>query len=250
MLPWLDKRMQPSCIAPGAYPLGWGGAGVSVVTALQGSDAERRVRMQVARFSCFRVVDRVDVRAHAARRRVRSGGFRAGHARPPRPEADLGKHGLTLGHFPQSWELATVGGWVATRSSGQESLGYGRIEQMVAGLELVSPGGACRLPALPASTAGPDLRQLVMGSEGRLGIITEVTLRVRPRPRKTVVDAYLVPNVERGMEAVRELVRSNLPLCMLRLSDAPRDPGGDGRRPGFLVLRAPRAAVPQAAWDR
>ncbi len=73
----------------------------------------------------------------------------------PRVEADLNEHGLTLGHYPQSWELATVGGWVATRSSGQESLGYGRIEDMVAGLELVSPSGAWRLPALPASAAGP-----------------------------------------------------------------------------------------------
>jgi len=140
----------------------------------------------------------------------------------PRVEAELGKHGLTLGHFPQSWELATVGGWVATRSSGQESLGYGRIESMVAGLELVAPSGKWQLPALPASAAGPDLRHLVMGSEGRFGIITEVTLRVRARPHTTVVDAYIIADIERGMAAVRTLVRSDLPLSMVRLSD-PRE---------------------------
>jgi alkyldihydroxyacetonephosphate synthase len=139
----------------------------------------------------------------------------------PRLEHELAAHGLTLGHFPQSWELATVGGWVATRSSGQESLGYGRIEDMVAGLELVAPHDRLVLDARPASAAGPDLRQLVMGSEGRLGIITSVTLRVRPRPADVGVEAALLPDLARGLEAARELARSGLPLTMLRLSDAP-----------------------------
>ncbi|MCD4748014.1 MAG: FAD-binding oxidoreductase [Thermoanaerobaculales bacterium] len=137
----------------------------------------------------------------------------------PKVELSLAEHGFTLGHFPQSWELATVGGWVATRSSGQESLGYGRIEDMVAGLEVVSPSGRLHLPTLPASAAGPDLRQLIMGSEGRLGIITQATLRVRPRPQLTNVDAYLVPNINRGLDAVRDLVWAGIPLSMARLSD-------------------------------
>ena len=139
--------------------------------------------------------------------------------RGPAVEAALAEHDLTLGHFPQSWELATVGGWVATRSSGQESLGYGRIEDMVAGLELVGPDGRLSLPARPASAAGPDLRQLVMGSEGRLGIITGATLRVRPRPEETVVAGALLPDLERGLEAVREMVVNDLPLTLIRLSD-------------------------------
>lgn len=138
----------------------------------------------------------------------------------PAVEAALEPLGLTLGHFPQSFELATVGGWVATRSSGQESLGFGRIEDMVAGLELVAPDGRLDLPALPASAVGPDLRQLVMGSEGRLGVITSATLRVRPRPERRVVEAALVPQLETGLAAVRELVWSRLPLAMVRLSDA------------------------------
>jgi alkyldihydroxyacetonephosphate synthase len=139
----------------------------------------------------------------------------------PEVEIALAEHGLTLGHFPQSWELATVGGWVATRSSGQESLGYGRIEDMVAGLDLVGPGGRLRVPTGPASAAGPDLARLVMGSEGRLGVITEITLRVRRRPERTVVVAALLPDLDRGLESVRDLVQRGLPLTLVRLSDAP-----------------------------
>jgi alkyldihydroxyacetonephosphate synthase len=139
--------------------------------------------------------------------------------RGPDVEAALAAHGLSLGHFPQSFELATVGGWVATRSSGQESLGYGRIEDMVAGLELVGPAGRLHLAAGPASAAGPDLKQLVMGSEGRLGVITEITLRVRPRPVTTEIVGALLPDLEAGLAAVRELVQHGAPLTMIRLSD-------------------------------
>ncbi len=139
----------------------------------------------------------------------------------PAVEAALGQHGFTLGHFPQSWELATVGGWLATRSSGQESLGYGRIEDLVAGLDLVAPKGRLTIPVLPASAAGPDLRQLVMGSEGRLGVITRATLRVRPRPLRNLVEAALFPDLDSGLEAARKLVQDRLPLTLLRLSDGP-----------------------------
>jgi len=139
----------------------------------------------------------------------------------PSVEAALAGHGLTLGHFPQSWELATVGGWAATRSSGQESLGYGRIEDMVAGLELVAPGGRLRVPARPASAAGPDLGRFIMGSEGRFGVITEATLRVRKRPDQTVVAGAMLPDLENGLGAVRDLVVNGAPLTMIRLSDAP-----------------------------
>lgn len=139
----------------------------------------------------------------------------------PEVESALTEHGFTLGHFPQSWELATVGGWAATRSSGQESMGYGRIEDMVAGMEVVAPTGRWQLPALPGSAAGPDLRQLVMGSEGRLGIITQATLRTRPQPEVTVVHASLAPDLDRGMSSIRKLMWSGLSLSMLRLSDPP-----------------------------
>jgi len=137
----------------------------------------------------------------------------------PRLEAALAAHRLTLGHFPQSWELSTVGGWAATRSSGQESFGFGSIEDMVAGMEVVAPGGRLSLPAFPASAAGPDLRQLVMGSEGRLGVITEVTVRVCPRPAGRTVRAFLLPSWDAGVETVRRLALGHHPLNILRLSD-------------------------------
>lgn len=139
----------------------------------------------------------------------------------PQVEAALAAEGLTLGHFPQSWELSTLGGWIATRSAGQESLGYGRIEALVAGLDLQAPAGRLRVPAMPASAAGPDLRQLVLGSEGRFGIITRATVRVRPLPESRRVEALLLPDWASGTEAARELVQAGVPLALLRLSDAP-----------------------------
>ena len=146
--------------------------------------------------------------------------FGAGTAGPA-VEAALEPMGLTLGHFPQSWELSTVGGWVATRSAGQESLGYGRIESMVAGLDLMAPSGRLHLPPLPASAAGPDLRHLVMGSEGRLGVIRRVALRVRRRPPEQRFEALLVRGWDEGVEAARRLVQSGVKLSLLRLSDVP-----------------------------
>ena len=137
----------------------------------------------------------------------------------PGIEAGLAERGFTLGHFPQSWELSTLGGWIATRSSGQESLSYGSIENLVAGLEMVAPAGRIVLPSFPRTAAGPDLRQLVLGSEGRLGVITRATVRVRHQPEKIEVVATLLPSWENGLQAARELLQQNVPLTLLRLSD-------------------------------
>ena len=139
----------------------------------------------------------------------------------PRVESSLAELGMTLGHFPQSWELSTLGGWVVTRSSGQESLGYGRIDDMVAGLRLVAPAGSLELAPSPGSAAGPDLRRFVLGSEGRFGIVTSVTVRVHPSPQRRVVQAALMRSWDDGLEVVRELTQNRTPLTMLRLSDAP-----------------------------
>lgn len=107
----------------------------------------------------------------------------------PDLEAQLRALGFTLGHFPQSFELSTLGGWIATRSSGQQSLGFGRIEQLWAGGRVETPRGSLELAPFPASAAGPDLREMLLGSEGRYGIITEVTVRIRPIPELDVVHA-------------------------------------------------------------
>jgi alkyldihydroxyacetonephosphate synthase len=145
--------------------------------------------------------------------------FGAGVAGPDL-EAQLRARGFTLGHFPQSFELSTLGGWIATRSSGQQSLGYGRIERLFAGGRLEAPAGALELPPHPASAAGPELREIVLGSEGRLGIITEATVRVSPLPERERFYAVFLPAFENAVTVVRRLVQSRLPLSMLRLSTA------------------------------
>lgn len=136
----------------------------------------------------------------------------------PEVEAQLRARGYTLGHFPQSFEQSTLGGWVVTRSSGQQSLGYGRIEDLFAGGRLVAPTGELVLPTFPASAAGPDLRHLVLGSEGRMGILIEATVRVTPLPEREAFHVVFFPDFESGMMAVRQIVQEGLPLSLLRLS--------------------------------
>jgi alkyldihydroxyacetonephosphate synthase len=136
----------------------------------------------------------------------------------PDLEGVLAPHGLTLGHFPQSFERSTLGGWVAARSAGQQSLGFGRIEDLFAGGRVVAPAGTLDLPAHPASAAGPDLRQLVLGSEGRLGVLTRATVRAVPRPPREAFPAWFLPDWPRALEGGRDLARSGLPLSMVRVS--------------------------------
>ncbi len=136
----------------------------------------------------------------------------------PDLEAALAPHGFTLGHYPQSFEYSTLGGWIASRSSGQFSLGYGRIEQLFAGGEVVTPAGRLELPPHPASAAGPDLRQIVLGSEGRLGVITRATVTINPRPEAEVFKGVFLPDPETAAAAVRALAQARVPLTMIRLS--------------------------------
>ncbi|WP_317201287.1 FAD-binding oxidoreductase [Janthinobacterium sp.] len=137
----------------------------------------------------------------------------------PDLEAQLRAHGYTLGHFPQSFEYSTLGGWIVTRSSGQQSLRYGRIEQVFAGGSLESPVGTLTIPTFPASAAGTDLREMVLGSEGRLGVLTEATVRVSKLPDYEAFHAVFFPDWAAAETAVRELAQAKLPLSMLRLSN-------------------------------
>ncbi|HUS17862.1 MAG TPA: FAD-binding oxidoreductase [Chloroflexia bacterium] len=143
--------------------------------------------------------------------------FEAGIA-GPMVEAHLRAAGYTLGHFPQSFEFSTLGGWVATRSSGQQSLGYGRIEQLFAGGHLEAPAGSLDLPPFPASAAGPDLRALILGSEGRLGILTEATVRITPLPEREEFHGVFFRDWEHGLGAARRLSQEGLLLSLVRLS--------------------------------
>ncbi len=118
--------------------------------------------------------------------------------RGPEAEALLAAEGLTLGHYPQSFEYATIGGFAATRSSGQASAGYGRFDALVVALRVATPRGELRLGSSPSNAAGPDLRQLILGSEGAFGVITEVTVRVRKLPAEKVYEGWRWPSFAAG----------------------------------------------------
>jgi alkyldihydroxyacetonephosphate synthase len=142
-----------------------------------------------------------------------------GGLRAPALERYLGERGLTLGHFPQSFEYVSLGGCAATRSAGQASTGYGAIEKMVLGLRVAAPAGEIQLPAVPATAAGPGLRQLMVGSEGTLGVISEIALRVRPAPRERVYEGVFFTGFDAGVQALRALAREHALPDVVRLSD-------------------------------
>jgi alkyldihydroxyacetonephosphate synthase len=172
--------------------------------------------------------------------------------RGPAAEAALGKHGLTLGHFPQSFEFASIGGFAATRSSGQSSAGFGRFDDMVVGLRVATPIGDLEAGSSPANAAGPDLREVVMGSEGTLGVITEVTVRVRPVPAEKVYNAWSFPTFAEGADAMRTLAQRQLFPTVLRLSDeaetmvnlaSQSDVGGEGVTGCLMIVGHEGASV-------
>lgn len=137
----------------------------------------------------------------------------------PQAENLLGAQGFSLGHFPQSFQFATIGGFAATRSSGQDSAGYGRFDDMVRGLRVVTPAGVLDLGRAPASAAGPDLRQLIVGSEGVFGIITRVRVRVHPVSESTRYEAWSFPDFATGADALRAVIQTGTGPTVIRLSD-------------------------------
>lgn len=185
------------------------GGGTSVVGHLSALPGERPVlTINLSRLS--RMID-IDAEAQLAT-------FGAGVAGPDL-EAQLRARGYTLGHFPQSFEYSTLGGWVVTRSSGQQSLRYGRIEQLFAGGRVETPTGTLAIPAFPASAAGIDLREMILGSEGRLGILTEATVRISRLPQSESFHALFFPSWVEAENAIRNIAQARLPLSMLRLSN-------------------------------
>jgi alkyldihydroxyacetonephosphate synthase len=139
--------------------------------------------------------------------------------RAPALERYLAARGLTLGHYPQSYEYVSLGGCAATRSAGQASTGYGSIEKMVLGLRFAAPAGDIELPAIPASAAGPGLRQLLVGSEGTLGVIDELSLRVREAPAERVYEGAFFEDFAAGVEGLRVLAQAHAAPDVARLSD-------------------------------
>ena len=187
------------------------GGGTSVVGGLAGVDPDDRptIAVDLSRMSSVQSLD------------VPSSLVTVGPGmRGPALEQALDREGLTFGHLPQSWEFATLGGYAATRSAGQTSTGVGRFEELVAGLTLATPSGVLELGHPPATAAGPDLLGLALGSEGTLGIITELSLRVRPKPATSVHEGWSFRSWAAGLAGLQQLARHDLLPDTVRLSDA------------------------------
>lgn len=137
----------------------------------------------------------------------------------PKAEELLAEHGYELGHYPQSFPYATIGGYAMTRSSGQSSAGYGRFDDMVRGLTVVTPVGVIESSQAPASAAGPDLRQWLMGSEGTFGVCTRVRVRIHPVPETVRHEAFSFPDFAAGAAALRAIEQQGAGPTVIRLSD-------------------------------
>jgi alkyldihydroxyacetonephosphate synthase len=197
-----------ACSAEGVAVVPYGG-GTSVVGGL---DAVRDGHGAVVSLDlgALRSVE-LDARSLTAR-------FGPGLSGPDAEQA-LAARGVTLGHFPQSFEQATIGGCAATRSAGQASSGYGRFDELVTQVELCAPAGRLRTREIPHTAAGPSLRELVLGSEGTVGVITEVSCRVRPAPAVRHYEGWMAEDFDAGREIVRDLAQRHEAPDVLRLSD-------------------------------
>lgn len=137
----------------------------------------------------------------------------------PDLEKALNAKGFTLGHFPQSFEFSTLGGWIATRSAGQNSTKYGKIEDMVQSLCIWTPNGIVKTPPVPASASGPSIKEILIGSEGLYGIITEATMRIHRVPEQKILAAVLFSSFDEGMICLREMMQKGLRPSVVRLHD-------------------------------
>jgi len=187
------------------------GGGSSVVGGVEGYAGNHHAAVAVDMTRLNRVVH-IDPIAQTVHTKVGITG--------PALEAAVANYRLTLGHFPQSFEFSTLGGWIATRSAGYASTGYGKIEDMVLGICLEAPAGTLQTSPVPASAAGPSVVRLIAGSEGTLGIITEAILRLRRAPVRRDYRGLLVPSFHDGLELGRALMQEDIIPTTFRLSDA------------------------------
>jgi alkyldihydroxyacetonephosphate synthase len=202
------RRLLEVCAAEGVAVVPFGG-GTSVVggVAPERGPHGRLISLDLARLGGVEV-DRRSLTAKLG----------AG-LRGPEAEAALGRDGVVLGHFPQSFEYATIGGFAATRSAGQASSGYGRFDDLVSSVRLIAPAGEMRTLETPHTAAGPALRELIVGSEGTLGVIPDVTVRVRPAPGVRRYEAWIAEDFESGTEIVRALAQGPGLPDVIRVSD-------------------------------
>ena len=187
------------------------GGGSSISGSLEAPAEETRTVISVDLGRMNRVLS-IDDASRLAR--VQAGVF------GPHLEEQLKAQGWTMGHFPDSFTHSTLGGWIATRSSGMQSDRYGDIADLTRGLRVVTPSGVLVARPVPAQSTGPSVREMVLGSEGRLGIITEATVHVQRVPQQRTILGYLFPTWAAGLAAMRDIAASEASPSVTRVSDA------------------------------
>jgi alkyldihydroxyacetonephosphate synthase len=188
------------------------GGGTNISGSLEAPEGEARTVISVDLARMDQVLE-IDETSRLAR--VQPGAF------GPDLERALNARGWTLGHYPDSFTHSTLGGWIATRSSGMQSDKYGDVADLTRGLRVVTPGGLLLVRPVPATSTGPSVREMVLGSEGRLGIITEATVHVHRVPEERVILGYLFPTWAAALAAMRDLAAGEASPSVTRVSDAP-----------------------------
>jgi alkyldihydroxyacetonephosphate synthase len=204
------QQIVDAAVAANAVIIPFGG-GSNIAGSLEPLPAEKRAVISLDLGRLNRVVE-IDTESGLAR-------IQAG-AQGPDLEAQLAERGWTIGHFPDSFTHSTLGGWVATRSSGMQSDKYGDIAHIAKGMRLVRPDGVTVIRAIPSTSSGPSVREMILGSEGKLGVITEVTVQVHRIPAKRDVYAYFFPNWSAGLAAMQAISESDATPSITRVSDA------------------------------
>lgn len=211
------QQVVDAAVAADAVLIPFGG-GSNIAGSLEPREGEKRAIISLDLGRLNKVLD-IDEDAQTAR-------IQAG-ALGPDLEAQLQAKGWTIGHFPDSFTHSTIGGWVATRSSGMQSDRFGDISQIARGLRVARPGGTLVIRSLPSTSTGPSVREMILGSEGRLGVITEVTAQIRRNAEVREIQAYFFPNFETGLKAMQEISESDATPSITRVSD--------GRESGFSL---------------
>ncbi len=221
------------------------GGGSNIVAALEAVPGEARqvVSMNLGRMNKVLEIDEVSGLAH-----IQAGVF------GPDMEDQLQARGWTMGHHPDSFVWSTLGGWIATRSSGMQSDKYGDIADICRGLTMVMPGQVLELRPLPSTSSGPAVREMVVGSEGRLGVITSAWVNVHRLPEVRELQAYFFENYEAGLKACEQIVSSDASVMMARVSDAVETQyimanGKKSSRIGSLASKAIQKLMEQKKWD-
>ena len=186
------------------------GGGTNIVGCLEPKDLDGRFIVSLDMWRMNRVLS-VDKKSLVAR--IQAGVY------GPYMEEQLEQEGVTLGHFPDSFVHSTLGGWVATRSAGMQSDKYGKIEDMVIALRMVTPSGTIETRTVPNTSNGIDIRSLCIGSEGILGVITEVTVQVHRLPEYKLFEGWLFPDFESGTKAIYQCMRLGVMPVITRLND-------------------------------